>query len=49
MLDPARQAEFDRYKRIYADILYRWQLNNHRAQVRPADRPTTDWQHSEYA
>ncbi|XP_043237262.1 GATOR complex protein WDR59-like isoform X1 [Amphibalanus amphitrite] len=33
LLDPARQAEFDRYKRIYADILYRWQLTNHRAQV----------------
>ncbi|XP_054717555.1 GATOR complex protein WDR59-like [Uloborus diversus] len=33
LLDPAHAAEFDNYKLIYADILYRWNLLEQRAQV----------------
>ncbi|XP_055933393.1 GATOR complex protein WDR59-like isoform X2 [Argiope bruennichi] len=33
LLDPAHSAQFDQYKMVYADVLYRWGLLEQRAQV----------------
>ena len=33
MLDPKLQYQYDSYKQIYADILYRWQLMEKRALI----------------
>lgn len=33
LLDPAYSAQFDNYKTVYADVLYRWNLLEQRAQV----------------
>lgn len=33
ILDPEMMAQFDYYKKVYADILYRWKLIEKRAQL----------------
>lgn len=33
MLDPKKTFQYDQFKKVYAEILYRWNLYEQRAQV----------------
>ncbi|ELT94839.1 hypothetical protein CAPTEDRAFT_124558 [Capitella teleta] len=43
MLDSAASQQYDHYKRVYADLLFRWGLLNHRALILKYVGPPTDF------